>query len=1028
MAKSTKNLREFYGFLLSEDLVSKLSDKQISLLSLYYGSLSEKEKNKIHDAIEKDKSHDLLEMAQSFLEESQQDKKPKPPKAKKTTVKVSNKTDDKDVDSSKEKDSTSSSPGKKIKTDTVDNKKNKPKTKKTSDSIEVDERILKLLGLQDIFDIDGDYYLTLLKERLASARMSKSKIPVEEDELLVNEYKKVKRQIDKEKRYTIKKKKISSKKLTQQFDPRKILKTPKQKLLLTGQADTKEPEAKIKKERKDPLLENVIAIRKSVNNILSLLGSQNKIIKGESEKERRRKEREKRDQREKNLEKIKTAAFNTIKAVLAPVQDILDRIIKFLTFVILGRAVIKFLEWAGDPKNKSKLEALGNLLKTWWPALLGAFVLFTTPLGKFIRVVVGTITKITFQLLRKGIPQLRKFLKERDKKKNKVTSDSQRRKRRVGRNSKVTEGVGDRLSKKPSRFGGARGGLLGTLAFAGLEMATPFLSGKVGELYSNMGIGDAGLSDEDLLKEYKREKTNIERKTSGPFGGLLSQRTDYSRLDGLEEELDRRGIAYNEGGEVFSGVVDKNDGVKFAGAGPDTQAFPVVGGGTAVLKPGELVLNEQQQKNLQRDTGVDPRSYVADARPKQVSGKMFGYNSGGMIGGVPQGPFTPLPSPGYVRPQGSFIPKPMLALPGPMPGTTVPFGYNPFKGLKGGGLVEKLKNFASGVGNLFTGQKAKATSSKPRIPSWHGPAPIPDYATPQAKALLRTIRTAEHYKGKDPYTSIYGGGSAPITKMTVQEVINMGNTGKLPQRFGGQSAGYASGSAATGAYQFMPFTLNDLIRKGLVKPNEIMSPKLQDRLGWELASNRGVTVSGLKRNGLTQSIMDKMAPEWASFPYSPKGGMSYYDQPVKGSKFLNQIYQQSLPKKQGGGLHIKENTGMNIKGATADRQAIAAQPGEYMLPVDFVNAVGVPAIDKLVSFFDNNSNPAKINKNVNRVIPGPRQKNSNRPQMLPPITQSANTGMTPSRTPGSEVPDFNMICAGSLNTRSEQMSIYGIVG
>jgi len=29
MAKSTKNLRELYGFLLGEDLVKKLSDEQV---------------------------------------------------------------------------------------------------------------------------------------------------------------------------------------------------------------------------------------------------------------------------------------------------------------------------------------------------------------------------------------------------------------------------------------------------------------------------------------------------------------------------------------------------------------------------------------------------------------------------------------------------------------------------------------------------------------------------------------------------------------------------------------------------------------------------------------------------------------------------------------------------------------------------------------------------------------------------------------------------------------------------------------
>lgn len=958
MAKSkTKDLREFYGNLLGEDLVAKLSDKQIKIISSYYENLSEKEKEKINDAISEDKSHDLLEMAQGFVQESEEDVKPKP-KKRKTKVK---KTEDKSGE-----DPPSGGGG----TTKAGGGGNKPaaivKYEGTNDEDlvdeEIDERILRLLGIDDAIGFDYGDYKTLLRERLMSARMGDSKIPVEEDELIRDEFKRVK---SKAGRFKVRAKKVAPEK----FIPKALFTEPKERYLLANKISSvggqEEDKKDLKLEEKSSLLEQVIEIKKSVDNILSLLSRQNTTIKKQSEGERLDKERRSRRKKEDSLEKIKTSAKGLVKDIIAPVQGILDKIINFFVWVILGRAVTKFLEWAKDPQNKSKVEALGNLLKTFWPAILGAFVLFTTPLGKFIRVVVGTITKFTFQLLRKGIPALTRFLKNRNKNRDRVTDDSRRRNRRGGK-PRVTEGAGDRLaSKKPSRFGGARGGLLGGLALTGLAMATPFLSEKVGELYSNLKIGDAGLSDEDLLKEYQREKSNIDRKTSGPFGDLLSQRTDYSRLEGLEEELTRRGIAYRGGGEIFSGVVGKNDGMKFSGAGPDTQAFPVEGGGVAVLKPKELVLNEEQQRQLQLDTGVDPKSYVADARPRQVSGKMFGYSSGGMIGGVPQGPYTPLPSPGYVRPEGGFIPRPNLrGVPGPM-GKPMPWGFNPFQGLKGGGQIEalektyikgqksgmspevlkaigdeafllknfgtggtwrnfkgsgasdmrgeplprkqgggilgRLQSFAGGLGNLFSGQKAKATASKPKVPSWYGPAPIQDYETPQAKALLRTIRTAEHYKGKDPYTSIYGGGSAPITKMTVQEVINMGNTGKLPQRFGGQSAGYASGSAATGAYQFMPFTLNDLIRKGLAKPNEIMTPKVQDRLGWGLASNRGVTLTSLKQGGLSQSIMDKMAPEWASFPYSPKGGLSYYDQPVKGSKFLSEIYQQSLPKKKAGG-------------------------------------------------------------------------------------------------------------------------------
>ena len=52
-------------------------------------------------------------------------------------------------------------------------------------SEQIDERILGLLGLDDVFDIDYATYKTLLRERMAAGRMSDSKIPTEETEILV---------------------------------------------------------------------------------------------------------------------------------------------------------------------------------------------------------------------------------------------------------------------------------------------------------------------------------------------------------------------------------------------------------------------------------------------------------------------------------------------------------------------------------------------------------------------------------------------------------------------------------------------------------------------------------------------------------------------------------------------------------------------------------------------------------------------------------------------------------------------------
>ena len=45
------------------------------------------------------------------------------------------------------------------------------------------------------------------------------------------------------------------------------------------------------------------------------------------------------------------------------------------------------------------------------------------------------------------------------------------------------------------------------------------------------------------------------------------------------------------GAGLFSGFVNKNTGVSVKGFGQDTQAVPIAGGGTAVLKPGEVVMN-----------------------------------------------------------------------------------------------------------------------------------------------------------------------------------------------------------------------------------------------------------------------------------------------------------------------------------------------------------------------------------------------------------------------------------------------------
>lgn len=72
---------------------------------------------------------------------------------------------------------------------------------------EIDSRILSLIGLEDVFDLDYETYLTLLKEAMVKSRMTKKTIPTEEVMLLTDEFKRVKSKKDSG-RFEVKKKKI----------------------------------------------------------------------------------------------------------------------------------------------------------------------------------------------------------------------------------------------------------------------------------------------------------------------------------------------------------------------------------------------------------------------------------------------------------------------------------------------------------------------------------------------------------------------------------------------------------------------------------------------------------------------------------------------------------------------------------------------------------------------------------------------------------------------------------------------------
>lgn len=742
----------------------------------------------------------------------------------------------------------------------------------------IDERIVRLLGLEDVFDLDYVTYKTLLHEKLVIISRGKNTIPREEEILLREEFKRIR---NKQGRFKPKKKKVNS---GGTVNASKFLQGSAGQKLLTG-TKTQEIKIKPKKEQKedDTLQKLVSSIRKGVESIASSLMQQNKLLDRSYSSDRKRAENERRASREEGLESkggLGGALVSATKKILAPFESIFDKIFKFIFWILLGRGFMKILDWLGDSKNKKKIESLGRFLKDWWPAILTGFLAFCTPLGGFVATITGTLLKGLLTLARIN-PAL---------------------------TAMIGTGVlaawagstwGDRVKKQDKEF----------------DQLKP-------------GYGE----------KPSPEKSFLDYVSSGGLGGQLFNRGGM--VKNLPTPISARNISYAAGGGITN-----NSGVRITGAGPDTQLI--------AAQPGEVVINKAAVNAVgaNRLLALNSAYGGPNANRPNYSDNIRLANTGGLIEAFKNG--------GKVGGGSNFSLKP-------------PSIKNMVGGVKDwfGNVTRRISQGFGGIG-----RSARATSSKPSLP-------LSDWQTPHGGAFLSTIRSAEHYKGTDPYTTLQGrrGNSAPITKMTVKEVIDMFDLKRLPKRLGGTPVEYGK-SGASGAYQFMPHTLEDLIRRGEVKPNQIMTADLQDKLGWALARNRGVNIQSLKKSGLSQSILDLIAPEWASLPYSAAGGASYYGQPVKSPQILQSNYQRELGRllnvqKKSFGGQVTSKTGLNVTGlfgADTRLSLLALKPGESVevMPEKFVSSGGLNSIRKNIADNDSSSHWAKMGYRNKDITPLP---------------------------------------------------------
>ncbi len=130
------------------------------------------------------------------------------------------------------------------------------------------------------------------------------------------------------------------------------------------------------------ILEEILKI---VTSIRDTLIKQNEFDKKQSNQERLSGERRTRKSKEDKLEgNVFKGLAKAANKVLGPVKGLFGKIFDFIKTILIGRFLVKLIDWIGNPDNERKLTAIGKFLEKTWPAILAAYLLFGNSLGRFI--------------------------------------------------------------------------------------------------------------------------------------------------------------------------------------------------------------------------------------------------------------------------------------------------------------------------------------------------------------------------------------------------------------------------------------------------------------------------------------------------------------------------------------------------------------------------------------------------------------------------------------------------------------------
>ena len=296
-----------------------------------------------------------------------------------------------------------------------------PKADKQEEDVvddDIDERILRLLGLEGVTDIDYATYKSLLREKVASARMSGSKMASDEVELLTKEFSRVKKSTG---RFKVKQKKVKAEKIFSTAITKTSRPTKQEDFIPDGLDDLissvrkEQDQEEIRKENKKDKEETAIQfirktispsltkIEKNLDSILDTLTKQFQFDKKQSEKTADAAQTARKKAREDKLEtdNIKSKEKD-VKKVSKPAKGLLDTIMDFFKNILLGGVLVGLLNIIKNPAKALQpfVDALNGVIRFVNGAITAVFDFIVAPINALISSVYNGLSGLESQVNR----------------------------------------------------------------------------------------------------------------------------------------------------------------------------------------------------------------------------------------------------------------------------------------------------------------------------------------------------------------------------------------------------------------------------------------------------------------------------------------------------------------------------------------------------------------------------------------------------------------------------------------------------